>query len=107
MAFKETELFRPMSNLVSFEKEKQLKISGIENGLFSIEKKDQNDFLLIITSQNPAFTDSLKINFLKDTNNKLLKLRLHSVRVEMTCSKLLVNFENELLKINTIVELTN
>ncbi len=107
LTFYESDLFKPMSNILSFDEENVFIVFGVENGLWVIEQIEQRKFRIIITSQSPMFSDTLKMNFYSDKINNLLKIKLYSRNMKMTCSKLLVNYDLQKPRIEEIIALTN
>jgi hypothetical protein len=106
LEFKDQQLFHPMSNIISFRKNHELEISGIEHCSWSVETTEQGRFLLILNSTNPEFCDSLRLKFSNDNVNKLLKMNIESESVEMNCSKLLLNYDSNRKEIENAINLT-
>ena len=106
LEFKDKQLFHPMSNIISFRKNHELEISGIEHCTWSIETTKQGKFLLILNSTNPKFCDSLRLKFSNDNVKKLLKMNIESESVEMNCSKLLLNYDSNRKEIENVITLT-
>jgi len=104
--FKDQELFHPMSNIISFRRNHELGISGIEHCSWSVESTKQGRFILILNSTNPEFCDTLRLKFSNDNVNQLLKMNIESERVEMNCSKLLLNYDSNRKEIENVITLT-
>ena len=106
LEFKDQQLFHPMSNIISFRESHELGISGIEHCSWSVETTNQGGFFMKLIATNPKFCDTLRLTFVNDNVNNLLKMKLESERVEMNCSKFLQNYYSNRKKIESIINLT-
>ena len=111
-------MFNFMSgNMLFFEKGKII-IPGIlpsKENAFNWSKKgkwalikSEGDvpYYILIDSQNEIFNGHHKIWFYKDEKNKLLKMVLFSDKLYMVASKSLLNYDQNIRKINELVKIT-
>ena len=105
--FTRPQTIRPLtSNILNFNKDSELKFPEAKRVNWFIQKNQDKNYSLILKSEEPEYNNSYKITFVKDSQNKLLKLHLISESIEMVCVKGLYNFDRNENIIDRVVKLT-
>lgn len=95
-----------MHNIITFDKNGEFGSFFIEKGLWKVEQDSIYNFEIYLISDNPDYNKPFDIKFIKDIDNKLLKLELRSSDYLIVCSKMLYNFDLNIENTNKLIELT-
>jgi hypothetical protein len=96
-----------MSNLISFKKNSEFKFPSIDLDHYKLQLSKDNKYSLILYSLDKDDIIDLKLEFINDSINKLLNIKLVSDKFYLRCSKMLYNYDNNINEINELVRITN
>ncbi len=95
------------SNIITFQKNGEFIFPDSNEITWKLSKDSDQKIWIKFISNSPQFNNNFNLYFKKDSINKLLKLYLVSESIDLDCSKMLFNYDNNLKAIEKLIMMTH